>query len=296
MKCVCPMGGDRTCPDDCLLAVWANLPDDDRKVRRKPIAEKLYEQGFTMRVIATQLGVSEATISNDLVNSLTTKELKPAKTATNPKGAGRHKGSVDRKPRPKQTDHKVDQIVALAEQGLTSPEIANEIGVEGRAVRHVLHDVATARKAEAQIDPATLSLSAQQKLEAAIRQHQRKLDLQFEARVREEARKRMDELSLPHWQEQIAKAKELYDRRTGLMDKATFNTIRRALHPDSRQSISDKLLGDAFGTFMKLEKYLLNEKDSPTEWPTIPSTVQEWDKMRTRPKTRATGPSSLRPK
>jgi hypothetical protein len=48
------------------------------------------------------------------------------------------------------------------------------------------------------------------------------------------------------------------------MDKATFHDIRRVLHPDSRQSISDKKLGEAFDTFMPLEKYVLNEKDSPT--------------------------------
>ena len=34
--------------------------------------------------------------------------------------------------------------------------------------------------------------------------------------------------------------------------------------PDSRQSISDKKLGEAFGAFMALEKYILNEKDYPT--------------------------------
>ena len=33
------------------------------------------------------------------------------------------------------------------------------------------------------------------------------------------------------------------------MDKDTFNTIRRALHPDSRNSISDKKLAEAFHTF-----------------------------------------------
>ena len=63
MKCVCPMGGDRACPDDCLLAVWANMPPDDRKTQRKSIAEKLYKQNFTMEQIATQLGVSR---TNDL--------------------------------------------------------------------------------------------------------------------------------------------------------------------------------------------------------------------------------------
>jgi hypothetical protein len=58
---------------------------------------KLYEQGFTMDAIATQLGENKATISNDLANCLTTKQSKPAKSASNPKGAGRPKDST--KPR-----------------------------------------------------------------------------------------------------------------------------------------------------------------------------------------------------
>jgi hypothetical protein len=95
MKCVCPMGGDRTCPDDCPLSVWAGLSAKDRKKQRKAVAEKLYKQGFTMEAIATQLGVTKMTISNDLkdFNCKEPLQSKPAKTATNPKGAGRPKGS-----------------------------------------------------------------------------------------------------------------------------------------------------------------------------------------------------------
>jgi DNA invertase Pin-like site-specific DNA recombinase len=66
--------------------LWILAPE------RKPIAERLYKQGFTEEQIATQLGVTKATISNDLANCLTTKQSKPAKTASNPKGAGRPKG------------------------------------------------------------------------------------------------------------------------------------------------------------------------------------------------------------
>jgi hypothetical protein len=36
--------------------------------------------------IATQLGVTHQTISNDLANLCTTHKSKPAKSATNPKG------------------------------------------------------------------------------------------------------------------------------------------------------------------------------------------------------------------
>jgi hypothetical protein len=47
-------------------------------------------------------------------------KLKPAKTATNPQGAGRPKGSGQRKSKPRQTDNLEDKIVAFADQGMTS--------------------------------------------------------------------------------------------------------------------------------------------------------------------------------
>jgi hypothetical protein len=73
--------------------MWADMSPDDRKAQRKPVAEKLYRQGFTMEAIATQLAVDQATISRDLSNLCSVHKLKPAKTASNPKGAGRPKGS-----------------------------------------------------------------------------------------------------------------------------------------------------------------------------------------------------------
>jgi hypothetical protein len=88
----------------------------------------------------------------------------------------------------------------------------------------------------------------------------------------------VDETIIPDWREKINQAHKLYERRRALMDKDTFNTIRRALHPDSRQSISDNKLGQAFDAFMSLEKYLLNEKDSPTVFgDTLPRSYADWE-------------------
>jgi hypothetical protein len=98
MKCVCPMGGDRTCPDNCLLAKWWQLSPAERTEQyRKPMAEKLYSQGYTMEAIATQLGVGTKTISRDLENFVIVTKSKPAKTARNPKGAGRPKGKKSKR-------------------------------------------------------------------------------------------------------------------------------------------------------------------------------------------------------
>ena len=288
MKCVCPMGGDRTCPNDCPLAIWQGLSSDDRKAKRKPIAERLYQQGFTMEAIATQLGVATWTISKDL------KEFSPEVKTSRPKG-GRPKGST--KPRRKITDPHKDKIVAMSDGGMTYAEIGNSLGIHERVVGRTVQDENIRREAEVQIDPTTLSLTAQQKLDAAIRQHKHKLDLKFETLVLDEVKRRIDEIILPHWKEKIAKAEQLYRHRRGAMDKDTFNKIRRALHPDSRKSISDKMLGDAFDTFMALEKFLLDEKSSPTDFSGLPETWADWERakqavMKERRARRARGESS----
>ena len=248
MKCVCPMGGDRTCPDDCLLAVWANLPADDRKKRRKPIAEQLYKQGFSQEQIATQLGVSQRQISTDLRSLEVTSKLPPRASKRGRKGEGRPKGSKNRTTPAAPAQDPV-RVSATPQEWEEFKRVEDDAG---RKAAEVLGAVVKG----VEIDPATLSLSAQQKLDAAIRQHQRKLDLSFQQRVLDEVKKRIDEIVLPHWKKQIDQAQELYKHRRGAMDKATFNKIRRGLHPDSRNSISDKVLGEAFDTFMSSGKIL----------------------------------------
>ena len=104
---------------------------------------------------------------------------------------------------------------------------------------------------------------------------------------------------LPQYRKEQAQAKAIMNSRRGVMDKATFDRIRRALHPDSRLSISDKLLGDAFDAFMALEKRLLSEKDSPTEFQGLPATWQEWEEARrkataARKSSRATNGKSIK--
>ena len=268
------------------LAIASNLGHapmtrDDRK----RIAEYLYgEKEWTMQRIAEALNKSKMTISNDLkdFDCKDTLQSKRAKTPANPRGSGTKKGSKPRKSKPRQTDNKEAQIIALHDAGKTSPEIAAELNIEGRAVRHVLERERIRQEAIPEIDSATLSTSAQEKLAIAIRQHAKKLDMKFEQRVSEDVRRRLDEIILPHWKQQIEQAKRIFDKRRGFMDKATFNKIRRALHPDSRNGLSDKMLAESFDTFMSFEKHMLSEKDSPTDTPTVPSSLKEWDAMKAK--------------
>jgi hypothetical protein len=94
----------------------------------------LAKQGYTQEVIATQLGVSQATISGDLGNLSTPDKLKPAKTATNPKGAGRPKGSGGG-PRKKQPTPHLDKVqdvvdeLVKAGKPVSRTALAKEYGV-----------------------------------------------------------------------------------------------------------------------------------------------------------------------
>jgi hypothetical protein len=127
---------------------------------------------------------------------------------------------------------------------------------------------------------AALSTSGQEKLDAAIRREKGRLAETFHQAVNDRVREFLAETILPNHRREQAEAKRVMASRKGIMDKATFNKIRRGLHPDSRNSISDAALGAAFDAFMGLEKLLLDEKESPTRFQRLPETMAEWDALK----------------
>ena len=149
-------------------------------------------------------------------------------------------------------------------------------------------------KVEREIDRSELSMSAQQKLDSAIRQHLKKLNLAFEQRVLDEIRKRLDELVLPAWKEKIELADKIVTRRKGVMPKAKFVKILQPLHEDHLHFLK-KLIPqkdyealikehhEGFRTLMEFEKFLLTEKDSPTP-SHAPRTPAEWEELKAKVK------------
>jgi transposase len=290
VKCVCPMGGDRTCPDDCPLAVWASLSSADRKTQRKPLAEKLYKQGFTMEQIATQLGVTQGTISKDLGNLFQENKSKPAKTTTNPKGAGRPKGSTKPKPRSgpqpqrRTTTPEIEAIAAslVLDQGKTYEQAKTELGL--KSVQPIKTAVrAEEGRREPKVERSDLSMTAQEKLDAAIRQHKRKLDMEFELRCREDCRRWLNEVSLPQYAKEIGEIERSIRSRKGVMDRVTYRKILACLHPDRVQDPAlKKRYEEAFRLFTELEKRVLDEKQSPTQFRSMPRTYEELMAMKAK--------------
>jgi hypothetical protein len=125
-------------------------------------------------------------------------------------------------------------------------------------------------------------MTAQQKLETAIRQATKRLEAECLARARAEVRKVWDDNYLPHYNEKMAMYERIIEARKGVMIKATFNLIRRALHPDFMPDPDKKeTCAKAFHEFNKHEVVLLKEKELPTSGAQpLPKTVAEFLALR----------------
>jgi hypothetical protein len=159
----------------------------------------------------------------------------------------------------------VAEAVEMANAEMRDAESAIHKGAAKEQGRRQAHE-------EPQVDPATLSVSAQEKLQAAIRQHKHKLDLEFEQRVDAEIKKRIDEVVLPSYREQAALLDMIIKARKGIMHKVTYRLIWSCLHADSRKSISEERLNKAFHIWTDIELLLLDEKQSPTPAFDMPAT------------------------
>ena len=99
----------------------------------------------------------------------------------------------------------VEAIVAslVLDQGLSYEQAAAQCKVGSVQVVKTMVAREQGRR-EPQIDAQDLSLTVKKKLEIAIRAHERRLAIEFEARVRAECEARLNSISLPHYVKQMA--------------------------------------------------------------------------------------------
>jgi hypothetical protein len=222
MKC-----REKACPIANNMDMTRSTPAE-----KKATVKALYDLGtWSQPMLAKKFGVDQAQISRWL-QLCGSHNSAPAKTKANPRGAGRPKG----RKAPKRHD-KADQVMAAADAGKSNKEIAATTGVSERQVRHTIEEETIRREAEAQIDPATLSMTAQQKLDAALRQYQRKLDIQFEQRVAAEVDRRIN-AAFPLLKEKQQKAEAIALSYTARFSKTQCQDVARCLHPDTWQALT----------------------------------------------------------
>jgi transposase len=241
----------------CLCgAPYEHMSPTKQAERRREAAARLYNEGLTQQEIANKLGVSRPTISGDLQG------LSIADKPPRPKG-GRPKGTKAKRPGRDKVQAEVD---ALLRQG--KPINRQEIGKRYGVGQHVVQLAAANAEGKLQaasdpeITPDMLSMSAQERLASAIRQHKRTLDAEYEKRRTEEIMAHIDRIAPTLQQEknEASETKRLYmefmKTQTKIMTRAEFMLIDSCLHVDSRKSASDEKLNRAFST-LHLKKFAL---------------------------------------
>jgi hypothetical protein len=239
-----------------------------RKIRN---AEKA-KPGIIRKAVDAKLDANEEPTRADVKRAISNKPKKDKVTK------GRQAGP---QPQRRTTTQNIEQIAAslVLDHGKTYEQARTELGLQ--SVQPIKTAVAREEgRRELTVDRADLSATAQQKLDAAIRQQKSKLEASFYKAVNDRVRQFLEETILPTHRKEQDEAKRVMQARKGVMDKTTFNKIRRCLHPDSRKSVSDRVLGEGFDAFMRLEKRLLDEKDSPTDYQPLPKTMAEWDALK----------------
>lgn len=242
----------------CACGVsYEPLSRTQRMERRQNKATELYKNGLTMEQIADKLKVSRRTIGDDLGNL---GETPKSKTATNPKGAGRPKKV--RQPKPpgvKQAQRSIDLDADTWEQVKVRAAAAEIPAAQfiGALLTATINP---------EIDLKTLSKTAQNKVGVAIRQHQKKLDREFELRVQAEVKQRNQKAFpvLDKIQKEAYANEKLYrefmQKAKKIMTITEYTLVCSLLHPDSRISASEERLRRAFQMFEPKKFALTGEK------------------------------------
>lgn len=282
------------------------------KEDRQRIAEHLYgEREWTMQRIAAALNVTHKTISKDLDGFVPEVQITPrAKTAANPRGAGRPKAALRTvnatdglRPRVAPQRNRGRAIIRsiieageplnltkLAEEHAISPDSLERAAAIERGRVEGMQEAEIA----APINPLNLNESQrakfaalEQRLRAQIAREaskqRRQLEAEFDQRRRAEMQRVIEDSVLPAYHREIEQLRILLRSRRGVMPRAKFNKIRNCLHSDR---VTDPTLkrryDEAFSIFMSYELMLISEEEMPLPPTAMPRDFTEMMAMRAR--------------
>jgi DNA-binding MarR family transcriptional regulator len=180
-----------------------------------------------------------------------------------------------REPKPSEAIRQAVAIEVL-DHGKTWEQVQTEYGVGSTAVRAAINKERGRR--DPVIDQTSLSESAQEKLQRAIKQAVRKLEADHELKVRDGIKQAIEETVLPHYNKKMDEFDEVIKARKGVLTSDEFRLILSCLHPD--QSASPDRLREAFNVFKSHELSLRGEKEMPTSSFVLPRNYADLMKMR----------------
>lgn len=263
------------------LATASNIGGERLAKKDRVRLEKvMYDggRGMTMQAIADVLGVNKATVSRDLegVVADATTQRRSQRGRVNegrPHSSGRQRAAAPAR------HTQAEQVMERVQQNETDAEIAEELGITQRTARRIreaeLQRLEGAREAAQIIDPSTLSMSAQQKLETAIRQAKQRLEREYQSRMETEIREHIRNVVVPAYERKLGDAARVIEQarnivrgRGGLMEPTVYKLILSCLHPDRVSFLNDNSLTrkyqKAYQEWQSLER-LVNREATPLD-------------------------------
>lgn len=193
------------------------------------------------------------------------------------------------------------KIVALVDEGKTQRQAAEAVGVNPATVNRVLQkrtnsEIATdgswlKKRPEGEIvkpteiDPLKITAvdksddkiekKVAKRVEQALKAERRKLDKEFDIKVREAADQFVERHILPVYGKRIELAETIIRSHKGVMSKSQYRRMLSCLHPDSTQDEEHKKkLAAVFDLVKSLEALLIEPKTA--EFEALATTIEEF--------------------
>lgn len=273
--------GDEADAERMKIALVSNLGGKLMTVKdRQRIALHLNgTRHWTIEAVARALNSSKSTIARDLGNFPTVGKLNHAKSTSNPKGAGRPKGSK----KPSKYSPALEQKIAsdVLDKGITREEAAVAAGVSNTVVRRVVAAEEGRREVEPDVTIDDLSVTQRSKAEVFQRRLQRENEVRYQQDVTAGVMERL-ELILPDYKARLADADKVLNRHKGIFTSSQYRTLLACLHPDGRKTVSDEALTKVR---MMIEEYapVLRQQKEPLQPVPMPKNVVDWMNLKRKP-------------
>lgn len=167
-----------------------------------------------------------------------------------------------------------------------APELAREVR-EGKLSVNAAYDAIkpkgeTPRRInQPLINAETLSMSAQEKLQIAIRQEMKRLQQEFHQEVQKEVATALNDTILPEYNKNYELYQRIIKAHEGIMPSETYRLILSCVHPDrvQDQELKEKYT-KAFHALKQYEPLLCKEKDKPLPATAFPRSFAEMMKRK----------------
>lgn len=166
----------------------------------------------------------------------------------------------------------IDVAVAVTGKIPTPTEVRKTTGLGEMPVREALLIRKTA-PVPPPPDVSTLSKSKQQQFDVALRAATKKLEAEFEARVRAEIKRRIEEMVLPTYNREREEYRRVIAAHKGVVSRGDYRKLLACLHPDKNQQFPE-----IFDLFRQLESVLVKKEEPAGKRPVpppLPTTLAE---------------------